>query len=103
MQIAVVVIGCAILLVAAYCVVFNWIAVFVNARRRARGEQSHISMIFLVPQLFLATAYLLVHQSDFFQHTGWVFLLAGTLDASVLAIAWHGLRHGAEFAHRLIR
>lgn len=91
------------LLVAACCIVFNWVAVFVNTRHRARGEQSHVSMIFLVPQLFLATAYLLVHKSVYFQHSAWIFLLAGVLDPSVLAVARQVLLHGAEVVSRSFR
>ncbi len=67
-----------------------------NARRKARGEQGHVSMIFLVPQIFLATAYLLVHKYEYFQNTGWIFLLAGVLDASIMALVWHVLLHWAK-------
>lgn len=91
------------LLVAAYCIVFNWVSVVVNARRRARGESGHVSMIFLVPQLFLATAFLLVHDTELFRHGGWGFLLAGALDASVLALTWHALRRGVSVVRALRR
>ena len=103
MELATLIAGIAMLLVAAYCIVFNWVSVVVNARRRARQENSHVSMIFLVPQLFLATAYLLLHNVEPFQHAGWGFLVAGVLDASLLAIAWQVLCHGAKVVRALLR
>ena len=44
---------------AAFCVVFNWSTIAVNARRQRAGRSDHMSMVFLVPQICAFNGYLI--------------------------------------------
>jgi len=98
-QLAISLLAGLIVLVCAYCVGFNWVATWLNTRRRARGESGHVSLIYLAPQLLLGTAFLLLHTAKVPGGYGLPLLALGAFDIGLWSIiafaaqqAWGALR-----------
>jgi hypothetical protein len=81
------VVGIVLALLAIFVVGLNYSILYINHRNRKRGNDRHISMIFLVPQILLILARMLFQHFPVYPVSGWLLLCIALLDPGIWSVA----------------
>lgn len=81
------VVGIVVALLAIFVVGLNYSILYLNHRNEKRGNNRHISMIFLVPQILLILAGVIFRHFPVYPISGWLLLCAALLDPSIWSVA----------------
>lgn len=80
------VVGVVLALLALLIVGLNYNAIYLNRRNRQRGIDKHSSMIFLLPQILAAPAYMIFQHFPAHPAAGWIALGIALADPSIWTI-----------------
>lgn len=81
------VVGIVVALLAIFVVGLNYSILYLNHRNRKRGDDRHISMIFLVPEILLVLAGAIFRHFPVYSVSGWLLLCVALLDPGIWSVA----------------
>ena len=76
----------ALLALGACVVALNWVGVIASYRLKRQGSSRHVSLVHLVPQLFVLVAAIISSRFASPALPGWLFLLVALVDPALYSI-----------------
>ena len=88
MQIFLAIVTVALLLLAAYIVICNWVAIYISYRNKRRNIDRYVSGVPVVPQICVLIAALVARWVQVIQIPSWVFWLIALADTTLFMLLY---------------